>query len=203
MNTRLQAAIALAAIGLSAFAFTHDAKACDVSGMPSPGAGPYSPMPAYAQGNDPILASLETTRSSHNKKYANPLQELEPITGLYRFTFTVQGNVVDQGFVTWHADGTEIMNSGKPPITQSFCMGAWEQTGPHSYKLNHWALNWDAAGQTFLGPVNIRENIVLDRSGKTYTGDFTLTQYTPDGKTPTGPTTQGTVSATRVSVDSD
>src|SRR5262245_23104935 len=52
------------------------------------------------------------------------------IVGLWQITFTSKdtsgipdGTVIDAGYATWHADGTEIMNSGRPPITSSFCMG--------------------------------------------------------------------------------
>lgn len=197
MDTRLHAAIALTAIGLSTFAFTQNAKACDLGGaLPasSPaGAASLAALVATAAGAAPAAVAQD--------KYANPLQLLEPITGLYRFTFTVQGHVADQGFVTWHADGTELMNSGKPAITGDFCMGAWKQTGAHTYVLNHWALNWDSSGQVFLGPVNISERITLARDSNSYSGDFTLTQYTPDGKQPAGPSVMGSVMATRVSAE--
>ena len=201
MNTRMQAAIALAAIGLSTFAISHNARACDIGGTQSP-TNLHATMLTYMQ-DAPGTALTTAAGHGDGRGYVNPLQKLEPITGLYRFTFTVQGNVADQGFVTWHADGTEIMNSGKPPVTQSFCMGAWTQTGPRTYRLNHWALNWDATGQTFVGPVNIRENITLAPGNNSYSGDFTLTQYTPDGKQPIGPTVHGTTTAMRVSANSN
>ena len=58
------------------------------------------------------------------------------IVGLWQVTFTSKGTsgipdgtVVDAGYATWHSDGTEIMNSGRPPITGSFCMGVWKQVG--------------------------------------------------------------------------
>ncbi|WEN14163.1 hypothetical protein PY254_13065 [Rhodanobacter sp. AS-Z3] len=201
MKTRMQAAITLAAIGLSTIAVSHNARACDFGNVQSP-TNLHATMLTYTQ-DSPNVALTAAMRHEDGRGYANPLQKLEPITGLYRFTFTVQGNVADQGFVTWHADGTEIMNSGKAPQTQSFCMGAWTQTGPHTYRLNHWALNWDATGQTFLGPVNIRENITLAPGNNAYSGDFTLTQYTPDGKQPVGPTVHGTTTAMRVSANSN
>lgn len=197
MNTRLHTAIALTAIGLSTFAFTQNAKACGLGGtLPSSGpvaAASFAALVATARGAGPVTAA--------QGRYLNPLQVLEPITGLYRFTFTVQGKLADQGFITWHADGTEIMNSGRPPATQSFCMGAWQQTGAHTYALNHWAMSWDPSGKTYIGPTNIRESITLASDGNSYSGDFTLTQYTSDGKQPTGPAVTGSVSATRVTAD--
>ena len=110
------------------------------------------------------------------------------ITGLWKFSFTAKGNdnipdgaPIDAGYATWHADGTEIMNSGRAPMTGSFCMGAWKQTGDHSFKLNHIALSWDPSGTTFVGPANIREHVTVARDGKTYTGTFSLTQYDTNG----------------------
>ena len=38
------------------------------------------------------------------------------------------------------------MNSGRPPITGNFCMGAWTQTEEGAHKLNHFALSWDPTG---------------------------------------------------------
>jgi hypothetical protein len=91
------------------------------------------------------------------------------------------GTVFDDGYATWHSDGTELMNSGRAPMTGSFCMGAWKQTSQGTYKLNHVALSWDATGTVFTGPANIRETITVDSSGNTYKGTFTLDQYDTNG----------------------
>lgn len=196
MNTRTHAAFALGAIGLSML-FGHAAKACGASGE--------------AVGM-PVALVVDGAQSSLLQAVpgmVNPLQEQEPVTGLYRFTFTAKGDqgipdgtVLDQGFATWHADGTEIMNSGRAPVTQSFCMGVWTRTGPKTYRLNHWAMSWDPTGKTYIGPTNIREYVRLDRNDNSYSGDFTLTQYAPDGKTRLGQV-QGSVVATRVTPDDD
>lgn len=198
MNARLHTSLALAALGLAAAALAPGARACDVGAMPAV-LDPAAALPvAMSAGAAP---GADAADAAQRGKYFNPMRKLEPITGLYRFTFTVQGKLADQGFVTWHADGTEIMNSGRPPLTQSFCMGAWKQTGAHTYALNHWAMSWDPSGKTYIGPTNIRESITLAGDGNSYTGDFTLTQYTPDGKQPAGPTVMGSVNATRVTAD--
>ncbi len=67
------------------------------------------------------------------------------IVGLWKFTFVAEGNsgnpapfnppdgaTLDAGYVQWHSDGTEIMNSGRDPATGSFCLGVWKTTGPSS-----------------------------------------------------------------------
>jgi len=126
-----------------------------------------------------------------------------PIVGLWHIQFIVDngtpdGLVVDDGYATWHEDGTELMNSGRPPMTGSFCMGVWKRIGPATFSLNHIALSWDDTGKNFVGPTSIREVVTVDRRGNTYTGHFTLTQYLPDGKTQAGPPASGAIKATRV-----
>ena len=71
----------------------------------------------------------------------------DPIVGFWKVAFTSKGNEpnipdgapIDSGFVQWHSDGTEIMNSGRPPQNGNICMGVWERTGRSRYKLNHFA----------------------------------------------------------------
>jgi hypothetical protein len=131
------------------------------------------------------------------------------ITGLWKVTFTAKGNgsagppdntVVDAGYATWHADGTELMNSGREPITGNFCMGVWKQVGARTFKLNHVALAWDNTGTVLIGPASIRETVTVDATGNHYSGTFSITQYASDGHTPLGGVI-GTVSATRVTVN--
>ena len=128
------------------------------------------------------------------------------ITGLWKFSFTAKGNdnipdgaPIDAGYATWHADGTEIMNSGRAPMTGSFCMGAWKQTGDRSFKLNHIALSWDPSGTTFVGPANIREQVTVGRGGNTYSGTFSLTQYDTNGNVLAH--VVGVIAAQRVTAD--
>jgi hypothetical protein len=144
------------------------------------------------------------------------------IVGLWKFSFTAKGNTngipdgapIDKGYVQWHDDGTELLNSFRAPTTGQFCMGVWKQIGPSTYKLNHFALGWNfdptapvtgpgTGGATFAGTTNIRELITLDGSGNSYTGTFTLTSYTPDGSLVVPPTPiVGTVKGTRITADS-
>lgn len=205
MNTRLHTAVTLAAIGLS-MVLCHSANAC---GIGDAAAGPASLLTTGSPGAVTANVPDAILREAIVPGMFNPLQQQQPITGLYRFTFAAKGDkgipdgkVLDQGFAAWHADGLEIMNSGRAPVTQSFCMGVWTRTGPQTYRLNHWAMSWDPTGQTYIGPTNIREYIRLDRSGNSYSGNFTLTQYAPDGKTRLGGVS-GVVSATRVTADGD
>ena len=105
-----------------------------------------------------------------------------PITGFWKIQLALpDGTVIDQGYATWHADGTEIINSSRPPISGNFCMGVWKRTGRSTYKLNHFAMGWDASGTNFIGPTNLKEEVVLDRSHNSYAGTFTVDQYDNNG----------------------
>ena len=111
----------------------------------------------------------------------------DPIVGMWQVTLIAKGNaeipdgtVIDKGFSQWHSDGTEILNSSRPPVTQSFCLGVWRQTGVFRYKLNHFAISWDQ-NSNLVGPANIREQIILSRNERTFAGTFTLDQYDQAG----------------------
>ncbi|HLJ24495.1 MAG TPA: hypothetical protein VKT71_10350 [Candidatus Acidoferrales bacterium] len=147
------------------------------------------------------------------------------IVGLWKFSFTAKGNAgnpapfnppdgatLDAGYVQWHSDRTEIMNSGRDPASSSFCLGVWKSTGRSSYKLNHFALSWDATGKSctpppqpdatgcFEGPTNIREEVTVDHTGNHYDGTVTIDQYDPTGMTLLFEL-KGTVSADRITAD--
>jgi hypothetical protein len=138
----------------------------------------------------------------------------DDIVGMWRFTMSIAGPkgpiVIDDGYTQWHVDGTEIMNSGAhAPSTSNFCLGVWAQTGPRTYKLNHFPLAWDAAGTAPSGPIHIVANVKLTDHDH-FSGPFTLDVYTWDGNeivnampgVPPMPHLTGTLSATRVTVDS-
>jgi hypothetical protein len=135
-----------------------------------------------------------------------------PIVGLWKFSMVSEGSTgmgappngieIDFGLSAWHSDGTELMNSGAhAPITSNFCMGAWERTGRHTYVLNHYALVWDSAGTSYVGPANIRESVTVADSGNSYQGTFTIQQYSTDGTTAIGPHVAGTLTATRITAN--
>ena len=127
------------------------------------------------------------------------------IVGLWKIAFKVfppgvpDGIVVDAGYATWHSDGTELMNSGRPPLTSSFCMGVWQQDGRRTYRLNHVALSWDPSGTVFVGPAQIRETVTVSREGRSYSGTFTIDQFDTVGNTVMH--AEGRVTGERITVD--
>jgi hypothetical protein len=127
------------------------------------------------------------------------------IVGFWKVKFVAEGNpgipddtVIDNAFVVWHGDGTEIMNSSRPPATGNFCLGVWQKSGPSRYELNHFGLSSDPGGK-LIGPAQIREQVTLDRGGDRYEGTFTIDQYDLSGNP--GPHVSGRITGTRITVD--
>ena len=122
-------------------------------------------------------------------------EDNDAIVGLWHVTFTAEGNnpgppngtPIDNALVTWHSDGTEIMNSGRPSQDGQFCMGVWKRIGYLRYQVNHfaWAGNDTTNAPTGIGnpagPTHITETIILSPDGSHYVGTFTLDAYDTDG----------------------
>ena len=140
----------------------------------------------------------------------------DSIVGFWKVTFTAEGNGtegppddtrIDSGYVQWHSDGTEIMNSGRPPQNGNICLGVWERTGRSRYELNHFANGnvIDPTNPTAIGPpggpTQIVEDIILSRDGNDYTGMFTLDAYdTPANGNKLLAHIIGVITATRITV---
>jgi hypothetical protein len=137
----------------------------------------------------------------------------DAIVGMWHVTFTAQGNQngppdgtpIDNALATWHSDGTELMNSARPPQDGDFCMGVWKRTGRFTYKLNHlaWFANDTANAPGGIGnptgPTRIFQQITLSADRNHYSGTFTLDAYDTSG-------TQvvhivGVIAATRITVN--
>lgn len=214
---------------------THQANACGLNLIKAAN-GRWTIAPP-AQMSASVARRMFATAASASRTHAipNPLQFLEPIAGLYEVHMTAEGNgptglpdgtPVDHAYVQWHADGSEIMNSGRPAGDGNFCMGTWAQTGKRTYTLNHFMLSWaqfaSAApdqnppspplpqgglyyvNNEFVGPASIQETITLARDGQSYTGTFVLTQYDQNYNIilPGGIPIRGTVAGTRKTIDS-
>lgn len=162
-------AVATVALALAPMAA---AECGSLNAGPNPGA---LLKPQAWNGSDDLRASLMLVSDN------------DPVVGFWKVKLTAKdtpgipdGTVLDDGFQQWHSDGTEIMNSSRVPATGNFCMGVWKKTAPSKYRLNHFGLSWDLSN-TYVGPANIRSNIVLSNDGNKFTGTFTIDQYDTNG----------------------
>jgi hypothetical protein len=207
MNNQMMVATATVAIGVVGCLFAAPASA--ICGAPDvvPKAMFASAMRATQLRATQEAKSLNV--AVHKPAAANP-HSLEPgraIVGMWKFQFVSLGNlnlgipdgaVLDAGFQTWHADGTELTNSGRPPATGNFCMGVWDYDRS-GYRLNHYALGTNPDGSP-AGVSNIREHVAVSRDGNSLSGRFSIDQYALPG-TAVLFHLDGTFSATRVPVD--
>ena len=205
VKTRVAAAIG-AVLVAGFFASAASAGCSPFESVPTPGAQPNAPAESAPQapavngfnGVQFVQAATNPTFRHIDWRWDDPAA----IVGLWHIQFIVdngtpEGLVIDDGFATWHEDGTELMNSGRAPMTSSFCMGVWKRIAPATFSLNHFALSWDESGKNFIGPTNIRETVTVDRRGNAYAGTFSITQYDKDGTTVLGGVS-GAVKGTRI-----
>jgi len=132
------------------------------------------------------------------------------IVGLWKFQFISKGNtshnppipdgaLIDFGFMQWHSDGTELINSGGVP-GGGFCMGVWGQTGFLTYEINHFPIAFNPTTGKVANYINVHEQDTLSPSGDSFTGTFTEDVYDPVGNHVDH--IAGTVTAERITVDS-
>ncbi|HEY2050285.1 MAG TPA: hypothetical protein VGH03_13155 [Caulobacteraceae bacterium] len=141
--------------------------------------------PAWAGCGDGILKQPAAWQRDANGARATPVvYGAATIVGLWSVQFTAANQIVDFGYQQWHADGTEILNSGAHhPATQNFCLGVWQQTAAYSYRLNHWALSYSPTAPPPNTPatpavkVNIKEEVTLNPQGNTFSGTFSIIPY--------------------------
>jgi hypothetical protein len=140
-------------------------------------------------------------------------QTSDSIVGMWKVNFVAKNNPngppdgtpIDTALVVWHNDGTEIMNSSRPPQDGDFCMGVWAKTGTNRYRLNHfaWGGNDTTNAPTGIGnptgPTHVTETVTLNSDATAYSGTFILTAYDTSGNITAQ--IRGTINAARITVD--
>lgn len=128
-------------------------------------------------------------------------QGLEPLVGLWKVSMVDEShNYSDKSYIAFHSDFTEFQNSERTPSTGAVCQGVWEKTGRSTYRVNHYALGY-ADNVNLTNVIRIRESIRVDRSRKTFSGEFiediydTAHHFIVEFK--------GPMTGTRVTIDSD
>jgi hypothetical protein len=107
----------------------------------------------------------------------------------------------DQQFDQWYEDGHEVsLSNSVPPALGNICLGIWKKTGPKSFKLRHWAWNFDNLGNT-VGTFILIENITLNDKGNGYTGTYVADSYDLNGNLLEDFHATGQLVGTRLSVD--
>ena len=86
-----------------------------------------------------------------------------PIVGFWKVTFTAEGNgkegppddtPIDSAYVQWHSDGTEIMNSGRPPQNGDICLGSGKR--PEDPRTSSITLLWATLSTLPTRPQSVR-----------------------------------------------
>jgi hypothetical protein len=121
------------------------------------------------------------------------------IVGLWHVKFVSNGQLYDEGFDQFHADGTEILNDdGVPPAEGNVCLGVFKKVGHLTYQLKHPAFVWDANG-ALVGTLVIRETITLKPGRNSYQGSFVFDFYDLTGNLTDEVT--GDLTGERITVD--
>lgn len=197
-----KAAVALGIVLMGTVLTLQANAACGILDGLKPGASPH---PQSFEGGNSFEGASLLLASDHDN---------DSIVGMWRVTLTAMGNpggppdgaVLDSALVQWHSDGTEIMNSARPPQDGDICLGVWERTGRSRYKLNHFARGGNDTNHAQggvgdpAGPTQIVADVFLSRDGNHYTGMFTLDAYDLSGTNPVH--VVGVMTATRITVHS-
>src|SRR5215469_17690165 len=164
MNTKTVAALLMTSVATLGFSATSHAGCADAKWSNTPQA---VPAPGFVRTSDddsgPTIVGLWKFEmiSKSTPTHQNPMPD---------------GTLIDFGTAAWHADGTELQMSGiRNPSDGDVCQGVWRQVGDGTFVLNHYALAW--TNGTYTGPVNIRAQVTVDRSGNHYSGWFATVVY--------------------------
>lgn len=111
---------------------------------------------ALAPGAAALVLSPENAPAAASSK-----PKAQAFLGLWDVKLYSQGQLFDEGFDTFHSDGTELLITEDNPITENVCPGVWEQTGPATIKVKHPSWYFDNNGN-LLGRVIIYETLTLD-----------------------------------------
>jgi hypothetical protein len=122
------------------------------------------------------------------------------IVGLWHVTYTAGGELFNDTFDTWHADGTEFESAFLPTETGNICVGAWKPVRDGKIKLHHVGWLFSSGTTTASGSFTLDELNSVSPDGSCYTGSFTFQVYDINGN-PQGDPVTGTMVATRITAD--
>jgi hypothetical protein len=151
------------------------------AGLSNPAAARCVSSPAQVR----AMTNPSQTRSFAAKLPAPPVRGLTPdatgpepsIVGYWYVRFLAGSQLIDDGFDLWTSDGLEILNDTTPPAQGAVCLGIWTKMAPYIYALKHPSWIFDDAGVNVTGVAMIKEEVVIDPAGDTFTGVSTIDVY--------------------------
>jgi hypothetical protein len=156
--------LSISAIALSTL-YVPPASACTLSEKPARSAL-ITLAPAAALAPSPAAGAATPEGKAKSRS----------IVGLWKADTYYQGQLVDQGFDTFHTDGTELLIDTSAPATDNVCAGVWEQTAPATIKLKHPSWFFDLNGN-LLGIAIIRETLTVDWDDDSFKGSWSSDAY--------------------------
>ncbi len=180
------------------------ASACDMAQQPAP----FAIVQLMQDSTNPqeLVTSANLARELSNAATAKS----PSIVGMWGFQLVSLGNTtrtpsipdgtqLNFGYTQFHSDETEILNAGaRSPAQQNFCLGIWQKTGKSTYLVNHFTLNYNAAG-TLIGRIILKETLTVSPGGTVLSGTFDQTVFDTMG-TKTDHLT-GQIMAQRITID--
>jgi hypothetical protein len=129
-------------------------------------------------------------------------KDAKDFVGMWLTEFRLTGGQLwDQGFELFHADGTEVnISNAVSPSLGNVCVGVWKGTGHRTIKLRHMAWNWNPDG-TVAGTFLLLVTATLSKDGNVYEGSFLSDSYDTAGVVIPALHAEGTVRGTRIDVD--
>jgi hypothetical protein len=120
------------------------------------------------------------------------------VVGLWRLHFYVNGQLWDQAFETFYADGNEMTNDvAVPPAAGNICWGTWTTTSAQTVKLQHFGWNFDSNG-SLSGTGALVATITVQ--GNTFSGNFSAESLDLNGNPIPGTQAKGALKAARITV---
>ena len=98
------------------------------------------------------------------------------LVGLWDVKFMVNGQLYDEVFDQFHADGNEVAIDIVPPVSGNVCLGLWtKSTIARGFNVKHpfWIFD-PATNTTLIGRGLISQRINLSRRGNSFTGTFKI-----------------------------
>jgi hypothetical protein len=100
--------------------------------------------------------------------------------GLWQVTDFYQGQVFDQYFDTWNADGNEFFIDNTNPAADNVCQGIWKQVSVNAFKLKHVSWTFDSTG-TVNGTAIFHDVVQVSADGNSFTGTENVLIYDLNG----------------------